>query len=101
MLYQYHLYTQRFEFFHNLSIGLLSGNDQIDIFSLAKQQACTLTQLTAKWHLNRSQFGITIDHDLAYFRSLIGILPVTPVTNGAIVIHTQRLKSDPGGNLLS
>ncbi|OKU60867.1 coproporphyrinogen III oxidase [Escherichia coli] len=23
------------------------------------------------------------------------------VTNGAIVIHTQRLKSDPGGNLLS
>ncbi|OVY76576.1 coproporphyrinogen III oxidase [Yersinia pestis subsp. microtus] len=26
-------------------------------------------------------------------------LPV--VTNGAIVIHTQRLKSDPGGNLLS
>ncbi|EIR23645.1 prophage CP4-57 integrase, partial [Yersinia pestis PY-47] len=21
------------------------------------------------------------------------------VTNGAIVIHTQRLKSDPGGNL--
>ncbi|EFN7076020.1 glutathione S-transferase [Escherichia coli] len=26
---------------------------------------------------------------------------VQPVTNGAIVIHTQRLKSDPGGNLLS
>ncbi|EIQ97537.1 hypothetical protein YPPY46_4177, partial [Yersinia pestis PY-46] len=24
-------------------------------------------------------------------------LPVV-VTNGAIVIHTQRLKSDPGGN---
>ncbi|MJP29176.1 integrase [Escherichia coli] len=23
------------------------------------------------------------------------------VTNGAIVIRTQRLKSDPGGNLLS
>ncbi|RBY57996.1 glutathione S-transferase [Escherichia coli] len=23
------------------------------------------------------------------------------VKNGAIVIHTQRLKSDPGGNLLS
>lgn len=23
------------------------------------------------------------------------------VTNGVIVIHTQRLKSDPGGNLLS
>ena len=26
---------------------------------------------------------------------------VIRVTNGAIVIHTQRLKSDPGGNLLS
>ncbi|AYX21761.1 integrase [Yersinia pestis] len=32
------------------------------------------------------------------------MLPVSTngcVTNGAIVIHTQRLKSDPGGNLLS
>lgn len=27
--------------------------------------------------------------------------PSYTVTNGAIVIHTQRLKSDPGGNLLS
>ncbi|EFN8543013.1 peptide synthetase [Escherichia coli O117] len=27
--------------------------------------------------------------------------PWSDVTNGAIVIHTQRLKSDPGGNLLS
>ncbi|CAH3430475.1 hypothetical protein AI2669V1_4609 [Klebsiella pneumoniae] len=26
---------------------------------------------------------------------------IKAVTNGAIVIHTQRLKSDPGGNLLS
>ncbi|MBF9127062.1 hypothetical protein JZL66_24060 [Escherichia coli] len=32
-----------------------------------------------------------------YFRYAV---PVS-VTNGAIVIHTQRLKSDPGGNLLS
>ncbi|PAL53910.1 chemotaxis protein [Escherichia coli] len=29
------------------------------------------------------------------------MLTVVTVTNGAIVIHTQRLKSDPGGNLLS
>ncbi|ECS3490712.1 coproporphyrinogen III oxidase [Salmonella enterica subsp. enterica serovar Uganda] len=28
-------------------------------------------------------------------------MPTPGVTNGAIVIHTQRLKSDPGGNLLS
>ncbi|RJX63882.1 glutathione S-transferase [Escherichia coli] len=26
---------------------------------------------------------------------------ISAVTNGAIVIHTQRLKSDPGSNLLS
>ena len=31
----------------------------------------------------------------------IEVEAVTNVTNGAIVIHTQRLKSDPGGNLLS
>ena len=30
-----------------------------------------------------------------------GYTEPTIVTNGAIVIHTQRLKSDPGGNLLS
>ncbi|RCQ56388.1 chemotaxis protein [Escherichia coli] len=29
------------------------------------------------------------------------LVSVLIVTNGAIVIHTQRLKSDPGGNLLS
>ncbi len=29
------------------------------------------------------------------------LLTASTVTNGAIVIHTQRLKSDPGGNLLS
>ncbi len=29
------------------------------------------------------------------------VYPEAIVTNGAIVIHTQRLKSDPGGNLLS
>ncbi|AIF59959.1 Eaa protein [Escherichia coli B7A] len=28
-------------------------------------------------------------------------IALASVTNGAIVIHTQRLKSDPGGNLLS
>lgn len=31
----------------------------------------------------------------------IKVKTAKPVTNGAIVIHTQRLKSDPGGNLLS
>lgn len=41
----------------------------------------------------------------AYLRHILSVLPEWPsnrvVTNGAIVIHTQRLKSDPGGNLLS
>lgn len=38
-----------------------------------------------------------------YLKATIVILSagLTGVTNGAIVIHTQRLKSDPGGNLLS
>ncbi|HEI3268225.1 TPA: hypothetical protein SI311_004683 [Escherichia coli] len=36
------------------------------------------------------------------FASPVLYLYLPPVvTNGAIVIHTQRLKSDPGGNLLS
>ncbi|ENF0104495.1 hypothetical protein ABTU21_003809 [Escherichia coli] len=34
-------------------------------------------------------------------RSVLDQELVITVTNGAIVIHTQRLKSDPGGNLLS
>ncbi|EFO1000869.1 coproporphyrinogen III oxidase [Escherichia albertii] len=40
---------------------------------------------------------------MVYTEKHIRIISVTTaaVTNGAIVIHTQRLKSDPGGNLLS
>ncbi|ATX17340.1 chemotaxis protein (plasmid) [Escherichia coli] len=34
-------------------------------------------------------------------RTLRNYVLLSGVTNGAIVIHTQRLKSDPGGNLLS
>lgn len=39
-----------------------------------------------------------------YILGIVGIVVAVLaacVTNGAIVIHTQRLKSDPGGNLLS
>lgn len=39
------------------------------------------------------------DESLAILRD--GVLQADAVTNGAIVLHTQRLKSDPGGNLLS
>lgn len=34
-------------------------------------------------------------------KTVCGLKKPATVTNGAIVIHTQRLKSDPGGNLLS
>ncbi|MEW3319523.1 hypothetical protein [Escherichia coli] len=44
-------------------------------------QRKVLDYISAKWHLNRSWFGIRIDHDLACFRSLIGILPPTPGIN--------------------
>ncbi|MCN0032907.1 hypothetical protein M5F54_19560, partial [Salmonella enterica] len=29
------------------------------------RQISAISKLSAKWHLNRSQFGIRIDHDLA------------------------------------
>lgn len=32
---------------------------------LDNQSARCISELNAKWHLNRSQFGIRIDHDLA------------------------------------
>lgn len=38
---------------------------------------------------------------MTVFQSADQIEEILHVTNGAIVIHTQRLKSDPGGNLLS
>ncbi|WP_323368698.1 hypothetical protein ACK2VZ_23560 (plasmid) [Salmonella enterica subsp. enterica serovar Bareilly] len=44
--------------------------------------------------LRRTENGNVIAHDSRDDQEFI-------VTNGAIVIHTQRLKSDPGGNLLS
>ncbi|EJI2306406.1 hypothetical protein NDF68_004255 [Salmonella enterica] len=37
--------------------------DEERVFSLSYEQ---LTRFAAKWHLNRSQFGIRIDHDLAF-----------------------------------
>lgn len=46
------------------------------------------------FHINEDDYhGKHIAH---YMRQALAC-----VTNGAIVIHTQRLKSDPGGNLLS
>ncbi|WP_096896854.1 beta family protein [Escherichia coli] len=44
-----------------------------------------------------SDFGINLAASWKANRPVL----LDVVTNGAIVIHTQRLKSDPGGNLLS
>ncbi len=40
-------------------------------------------------------------HPQTHLAGFSGVLQADAVTNGAIVLHTQRLKSDPGGNLLS
>ncbi len=52
-----------------------------------------------------SQRPDMMDMNKSFSAFTIGFLKIKAttltVTNGAIVIHTQRLKSDPGGNLLS
>ena len=40
-------------------------------------------------------------NDVREQQTAVPPVPEIHVTNGAIVIHTQRLKSDPGGNLLT
>ncbi|MCI5237347.1 lysozyme inhibitor LprI family protein [Escherichia coli] len=57
------------------------------------ENADTLKMVQRQWVNMRGKLTDNKALELAY---LIQI-----VTNGAIVIHTQRLKSDPGGNLLS
>ncbi len=47
--------------------------------------------------VNKAEFYATVDLSADDLKELLAEC----VTNGAIVIHTQRLKSDPGGNLLS
>ncbi|EER1825091.1 hypothetical protein GBG58_004782 [Escherichia coli] len=44
---------------------------------------------------------VSILNEMIFSASTENELQEKFVTNGAIVIHTQRLKSDPGGNLLS
>ncbi len=48
--------------------------------------------------LTNTDFGVVVG---AFAGALFVVTQQKDVTNGAIVIHTQRLKSDPGGNLLS
>ncbi|MDL0906384.1 ATP-binding cassette domain-containing protein [Yersinia pestis] len=72
--------------------------------------ALEITQLT-KTYMGGVQAlrGIDLHVEAGDFYALLGpngagkstTIGIISVTNGAIVIHTQRLKSDPGGNLLS
>src|SRR5699024_12866017 len=58
-----------------------------DTVNPARVRLCS--EIRGAWNQSRGSAGA---------RTLAEMLTVT---NGAIVIHTQRLKSDPGGNLLS
>ena len=59
----------------------------------ATMRCLLLLSQTSICHLRAS---VTVDEECSQVVDLL-----QHVTNGAIVIHTQRLKSDPGGNLLS
>ncbi len=60
-----------------------------------------LVDVTIRWH----PFCFQTAEEAFHWAIIPAVSPPTDtllyVTNGAIVIHTQRLKSDPGGNLLS
>lgn len=67
-----------------LSYGVLSSEADLD--KVAEADLAALRKTLGVERLHAAELGV---HRLS------------DVTNGAIVIHTQRLKSDPGGNLLS
>ncbi len=71
------------------------GKAGMELFDLRLHERDDVLQ--AVFDKGTSKFQLTYDdRALQFFRTF-----VLAVTNGAIVIHTQRLKSDPGGNLLS
>ncbi len=59
------------------------------------------TQIVEMRSLYSPMTGLKTSIKTITYLSDTGCLEIQGVTNGAIVIHTQRLKSDPGGNLLS
>ncbi len=56
-----------------------------------------VTQQNASLVEEASTAAVSLEEQAARLTEAVDVF----VTNGAIVIHTQRLKSDPGGNLLS
>ncbi|WP_406846402.1 DNA breaking-rejoining protein [Escherichia coli] len=70
----------------------------------ARMDAITVRKMGKTASINDVDMTVIPGETLAELNALSGpavSLVVFSVTNGAIVIHTQRLKSDPGGNLLS
>ncbi|WGB64007.1 LysR family transcriptional regulator [Escherichia coli] len=63
---------------------------------IRQARGVTATEAADELARSVSPFIDGLEEKLSSFRS-----GSVRVTNGAIVIHTQRLKSDPGGNLLS
>ncbi|MDT8481153.1 hypothetical protein RRF89_28920, partial [Escherichia coli] len=64
---------------------------------------CTIAKMDSACALVTFGQGIApVSRVLGVSRAQLTLrMKASDVTNGAIVIHTQRLKSDPGGNLLS
>ncbi|MDY8414325.1 hypothetical protein UY516_07535, partial [Escherichia coli] len=44
---------------------MVEGKSSESIDPLSQKRCAFVVSSVAKWHLNRSQFGIRIDHDLA------------------------------------
>ncbi|MFN2074694.1 hypothetical protein [Escherichia coli] len=72
------------------------------ILQLSKSSIYSTKPFAALGELTAAAFNV--ENNLQLLEASITLAQVhgvENVTNGAIVIHTQRLKSDPGGNLLS
>ncbi len=55
------------------------------------------SEFSSKRRQTRKEIFLSRMEQILPWQNMVEVI----VTNGAIVIHTQRLKSDPGGNLLS
>ncbi len=81
---------------HSLVMGA-SGKGKSVLSEQVRKNARLRGDLLVDTEMYREGRGLKpYEHEYAR-RLVLGL----SVTNGAIVIHTQRLKSDPGGNLLS
>ncbi|MCZ5096726.1 hypothetical protein O5851_25075 [Escherichia coli] len=81
-------------------VALDTNNDRSNHYSRPVfKQVLKVNSLQAQRVMERSFERVS--NSLFSIDVILRIIGEQDVTNGAIVIHTQRLKSDPGGNLLS